>query len=553
MLNPIRRTPAYRSHLRQAVGLLAGAFAFCVSADAASLKLSDAFGRTASAGSWGSANMGGSWAVSGVANDFSVNSTNGGLVTFSSGASTSNRLAVLGTNTYENVEGTVTISWSAVPTSNSAYSAAVLRVNSSNNTFYMVRAHLTTTGDVVLGFQSVVNNTGTSIGSSQTVLTGYTAGTKLKLRFAAAGKSPTYLKAKVWRASSPEPMLWQVETTDSTAGLQVAGKCGLRAGYFSNFTNWGLQVRFDDAAFHNVAYAANIKTAVAAATAGDIIYFTGVHTNRPVTAVHGTAAAPIIVRGINATIDGTNYSTGYGFEIKHNYYWLDDFAVKNCKKGIYAETASYGRITNVDASLIGQEAFKFRRASQYWDVVRCSVDQAGMIAQDYGEGFYVGDASENWATPTTPDNSGYITFDQCFTYRLSNDGFDIKEGAHHVKIKNSVVDYINGGPAFDHPRGDAGFFLRGDNIQVINCTVKNHVNNGPGYEVGDRLAANNIRYGKNIEFKGVTGLNITGVYTKFSGGSSNIKIYDDYVRTNTGNLTGNYTLAPASTFTEMTW
>lgn len=552
MLNQSLRTPAYRSHLRHALGLLAGAVAFCASAEAASLKLSDAFGRTASAGSWGSANMGGSWAVSGVANDFSVNSTNGGLVTFNSGASTSNRLAVLGTNTYENVEGTVTISWSAIPTSNSVYSSAVLRVNSSNNSFYMVRAHLTTSGDVVLGFQSVLTNTGTSIGSSQTVLTGYTAGTKLKLRFAAVGKSPTYLKAKVWKASSPEPMLWQVETTDSTSGLQVAGKCGLRAGYYSNFTNWGIVARFDDAAFHDVAYAADIKAAITAATAGDIIYFTGVHTNRPVTAVHGTASAPIIVRGINATIQGSGYS-GFGVDVKHNYYWFDDFTITQTQKAFVATTASYGRVTNVDAVQIGQEAFKFRNVSQYWDVVRCSVDQAGMIAQDYGEGFYVGQASENWVTSTTPDGSSYITFDQCQTYRLSNDGFDIKEGAHHVKIKNCVIDYISGGPAFDHARGDAGIFLRGDDIQVINCTVKNHVNGGPGYEVGDRLAANNIRYGKNIEFKAVTGLNITGVMTKFSSGSANIKIYDDYVTTNTGSITGNYTSAAAGTFTEMTW
>ncbi len=553
MLNPIRRTPAYRSHLRQAVGLLAGAFAFCVSADAASLKLSDAFGRTARAGSWGSANMGGSWAVSGVANDFSVNSTNGGLVTFSSGASTSNRLAVLGTNTYENVEGTVTISWSAVPTSNSAYSAAVLRVNSSNNTFYMVRAHLTTTGDVVLGFQSVVNNTGTSIGSSQTVLTGYTAGTKLKLRFAAAGKSPTYLKAKVWRASSPEPMLWQVETTDSTAGLQVAGKCGLRAGYFSNFTNWGLAVRFDDAAFHNVAYAADIKAAVTAATAGDIIYFTGVHTNRPVTATHGTATAPIIVRGINATIDGTNYNTGYGFTIKHNYYWLDDFAVKNCQKALFAEGASYGRMTNIDASRIGQEAFKFRRASQYWDVVRCTVDEAGMIAQDFGEGFYVGDAEKNWVNLSTPDTSGYITFDQCFTYRLSNDGFDIKEGAHHIKIKNCVIDFIDRSPVLNHARGDSGMYLRGDYIQVINCTVKNHINGGAGFKIWEWPGTNGVLYGNNLELKVVNGLNLTGPLANVSRHCTNVKIYNDYTNVNTAGLSGTYTLAPASTFTEMTW
>jgi hypothetical protein len=565
--------PAYLSTLRHV--LLAGGFALCTQVDAASLKLSDSFNRTAAAGSWGTANTGGSWAVSGVPVDFSVNSTNGGQITLSSG-STSSRLAILGTNTYENVEGTVTIAWSAVPTSNSVFAGSVLRVNSSNNTFYLVRAHLSTSGDVVLGFQTVVSNTSTSIGTAQTVVTGYTAGTKLKMRFAAAGKSPTYLKAKVWKASDEEPMLWQVETTDSTAGLQVAGKCGLRAGHFSNFTNWGLALRFDDAAFHDVAFVSNIKTAITAAVAGDIIYFTGVHTSRPVTAVHGTATAPIIVRGINATIDGGAYNAGYGLDIKHNYYWFDDFTVRKVQKAFVASAASFGRATNIDALDIGEEAFKFRRNSQHWDVVKCSVDQTGMLEQpaanpptasvplhDYGEAYYVGQASENWVTVNnilTPDTTSYITFDQCTATRLCNDAFDIKEGSHHVKIKNCVIDFVNGGPINGHPRGDSGMYLRGDDIQIINTTIKDHPRTSPDMNIAPAAcfriwsrAVNSVNYGKNVKLKNVTGLRIDGNFANIVSGFPGVIVYDDCVYTTTGGISGPYTTAAASAFVEENW
>ena len=57
--------------------------------------------------------------------------------------------------------------------------------------------------------------------------------------------APTALSAKVWRASAAEPAAWQLNGSDSTAGLQVAGGAGL-VGYLSgSSTNFPVVLRFD--------------------------------------------------------------------------------------------------------------------------------------------------------------------------------------------------------------------------------------------------------------------------------------------------------------------
>ena len=46
--------------------------------------------------------------------------------------------------------------------------------------------------------------------------------------FAVTGASPTQLGVKVWRAAESEPAAWQVEATDATPGLQVAGSSKMK-------------------------------------------------------------------------------------------------------------------------------------------------------------------------------------------------------------------------------------------------------------------------------------------------------------------------------------
>ncbi|MEP7179666.1 MAG: PKD domain-containing protein, partial [Pseudonocardiales bacterium] len=79
------------------------------------------------------------------------------------------------------------------------------------------------------------------VGGAETALAGpvkivgltYVAGMVLNVRLQVSGSSPTTVRARAWAASGTEPTTWQVNGTDSTAALQVAGAVGL-SGYLSS-------------------------------------------------------------------------------------------------------------------------------------------------------------------------------------------------------------------------------------------------------------------------------------------------------------------------------
>ena len=107
-----------------------------------------------------------------------------------------------------------------------------------------------------------------------------------------------------------------------------------------------------------------------------------------------------------------------------------------------------------------------------------------------------------------------------------------------------------------HARGDSGFYLRGDDIQLINCAVHDLGNGSTAYNIAN-LLANGFDYGNRIEFKAVTALNITNGGAMFeiqNTRSDGVVIYDDYIASNVANFkigSGTYTLRPASEFVEM--
>jgi hypothetical protein len=49
----------------------------------------------------------------------------------------------------------------------------------------------------------------------------------LEVKLQVTGTSPTTLNSRVWLQGAAEPTTWQVSTTDSTAGLQLAGAVAL--------------------------------------------------------------------------------------------------------------------------------------------------------------------------------------------------------------------------------------------------------------------------------------------------------------------------------------
>jgi hypothetical protein len=319
------------------------------------------------------------------------------------------------------------------------------------------------------------------------------------------------------------------------------------------------------AATITVTTLAQFTAALSAVQPGDTIEFSGTidtSSTKLATTRAGTSSAPITIRGVNNAVIKSRAS--YAMEILHDYYRLSNFRIEGTAgstsgspgKGLVITSADHGVVDNVHIRCTDQEAFKIRNQSQYWLFTFCSARNTG-LQNDYGEGFYVGQAASNWVGDT-PDASGYVTFFNCYTIDTYNDGWDIKEGAHHVKMINCTADYSGSvEPPFDHARGSDGWYIRADHIQVVKCSVKELGNTGAGYRFSNQTV-DGIDYGSTgneIKQSAIIGGNGALI---FSEGGTNGKVYTDCVPgpgglLDAGTSASSITQPSPSSFVEMTW
>ncbi|GIO68722.1 hypothetical protein NYE48_14530 [Paenibacillus sp. FSL M7-1455] len=305
---------------------------------------------------------------------------------------------------------------------------------------------------------------------------------------------------------------------------------------------------------------ATLRSYLSSASPGDVIEVTGtynVSNGTIATSVNGAAGQYITIRGTGggATFKFTGSAGNAAFHIKNNYYKLENVTIDSnsqSNKGLLIE-ASHGFVTNVTVKNTKGEGFKIRKNSQYW-LISDSTAQGTGTGGKFGEGFYVGDADQNWTTSPNPDQSGYITFLNCNAIRTVNDGFDFKEGTHHIKVIGANIDFQNTVP--ESSVGNNGFYIRTNQVQIINSTVQNNASTGQAFKTNKMTASDGVSYGSNLELKGVNASNISGamIYTNFTSN----KLYTDYTMTGVaGGLyaSGSKTASTAapSTFVEMTW
>ena len=201
----------------------------------------DAFERVASGG-WGVADVGGAWSVSGTASNYSVSGGVGRVVNTAGGG----RGTFLGSVAQSSVEVTSDLSLDKATTGGGLYAAVIgRRVDASND--YRLKLRMQSSGVVTAQLVRMVNGSESVI---QTVASvpgvSLGAGEVLKVRFQVMGTAPTNLKAKVWEASGAEPAGWQLESSDSTAGLQVAGGVGLWSYLSGSATNAPITMTVDN-------------------------------------------------------------------------------------------------------------------------------------------------------------------------------------------------------------------------------------------------------------------------------------------------------------------
>ncbi|HEX8495880.1 MAG TPA: PKD domain-containing protein [Actinomycetales bacterium] len=204
----------------------------------------DSFSRNVS-GAWGAADTGGSWAVNGSTANVAVTGGVGQLVMRTPGAG---QLAALPTSTSTaRADLTLTMGTDKAGTGGGSYVSVIPRRVAGAGDYRakvrvlppnVVRVSLDRTGPT--GAETVVVPAAAVPGLA------YAPGDRLRVRVQAVGTSPTVLRAKVWRAGTPEPAAWLVSAGDATAALQAAGGIGVQTYLSSSATNAPVTLSVDD-------------------------------------------------------------------------------------------------------------------------------------------------------------------------------------------------------------------------------------------------------------------------------------------------------------------
>jgi hypothetical protein len=304
-----------------------------------------------------------------------------------------------------------------------------------------------------------------------------------------------------------------------------------------------------------------LQMELAHAHPGSVIRVNGAHTGKFVTRVSGTAEAPITIEGDDAAVLIGASADDPVLQIKHSYYRVKNIRVRGGQKGVVVAAAAHGILEGVQVSDTGEAGYEFRRTgTEYWLVRDCSARRTGLEGK-YGEGFYVGDATGNWLT-NTADTPGYITFDHCYASDTVNDGWDFKEGAHHIKVVNCVADMTNSAPlpAASLPYDHTGGYCRADYVQYINFRIANLSEGADLDALGlyQKKGRDGVTYGHHIELKNVRCENIPkGALVYIESQKMDVKIYDDCAGENVGSRfrrgSAKGMAMPAGKFVEMQW
>lgn len=194
---------------------------------------SDTFARTVSAG-WGSADVGGAWALGlGSATPFSVDGARG-LVSLAPGQTREARLTST-TGTSAVVDAQVTAP--AAASGGAAHTTILGRQVGSSH--YGLNVRFEPGG--VLRVHLLYNNTalGTRVST-------WTPGRPFQARLSVTGTGPTLLAGSVWPAGSPEPSSWQLAGSSTVAAMQTAGPVGIRSAVSASSTVAVSRIGIDD-------------------------------------------------------------------------------------------------------------------------------------------------------------------------------------------------------------------------------------------------------------------------------------------------------------------
>lgn len=200
--------------------------------------VTDTFSRDVTGG-FGTAELGGQWSATSSPSVFSVSGGRGHITMPNPGS---------GPNIYLNgvsardLDARVDVALDKSATGGGTYS--ILKVRRSGNNDYQINTRVLPTQVQVTLVRTVDGQT--TVLNSQVLPIIYQAGDSLRMRLVVEGTGNAGLSGKVWVAGSPEPTGWQVQATDSTPALQVAGGIGLNSYLSGSATNDPVTASWDN-------------------------------------------------------------------------------------------------------------------------------------------------------------------------------------------------------------------------------------------------------------------------------------------------------------------
>jgi Glucose / Sorbosone dehydrogenase len=204
---------------------------------------SDTFTRTVTGG-WGSAPVGGAYALGGASADFTVASGNGRQRVPAPNLS---RIAFLPGVSARDVDAQVRMRTDKFSQGGSEMVYVLVRGSAGGSGGYLLGLRLDPAGSVFARALRMSGGATSLVGSERRVPGVHASTTSMNwIRVQAVGANPTTLRVKAWPTGQAEPTTWAVVTTDSTSGLQTAGAVGLNGRLPSTTTNAPVTFVYDN-------------------------------------------------------------------------------------------------------------------------------------------------------------------------------------------------------------------------------------------------------------------------------------------------------------------
>ena len=289
-----------------------------------------------------------------------------------------------------------------------------------------------------------------------------------------------------------------------------------------------------------VSTASGLTAALKNAQPGDEIQLAaGSYAGRFVAGVAGTSLAPITVCGPStAVLNGGDVTTGYELSITNApYTQIGGITITGAKKGIVLDNSSHALLNGITVYGIGDEGVHFRKATSDSTLENSTIYNTGQVDPGYGEGVYVGSASNHWCTYTAcgPDQSDRNVINgNKIGPGVPAEEVDVKEGTTGGTVSNNTFDGTN----MVSPGGAQSWVdVKGNSWQITGNTGQYTARHGftdslavTGWGNGNTFAANteyvnSTGYGVRV-VSGVTGVQVmtSNVVIGAASGVSNIAL-----------------------------